>query len=88
MTRITFLIALAAGALMSTGCSRTTTALASLPPPAACLTRCETPPAPPGPNDDKARRRWEIEVIDSHANCGTLHDDCAAEALRRMKAPK
>lgn len=71
-------------ALTSIGCSTPRTVTATLPAPAACLMRCDplTPPARPG--DNLGRVLWELQMIDDHATCAALHDECAAEALRRL----
>lgn len=86
MQRNLNLIAAVAGLLMITACSTTRTAPASQQPPLACIQRCRIPDPPPRPNDEPARRAWEHETLKRAGQCSTLHDDCAAEALRRMKA--
>lgn len=84
MRRNHFLIVAVAGALMSSGCSTTPTAPASLGPPVACTERCEIPDRPPRADDQGARNAWEHETIRLFGLCAALHDDCAAESLKRL----
>lgn len=57
-------------------------------PPAACLERCPIPDPPPRPNDESARRAWEHDTLLRYGACRALHDDCAAEALTRLRAAR
>jgi hypothetical protein len=79
------LLVIAASASLSIGCSTVPIATATLPPPAACLMRCEAMSPPPAPRDNMGRLLWELTTVDEYANCAALHDECADLSLQRMK---
>jgi hypothetical protein len=79
------LLAIVACLSLSTGCSTAPIVTATLPPPAACLMRCDPMSPPPAPRDNMSRLLWELQAIDEYANCAALHDECADLSLQRMK---
>lgn len=82
------LLATAASLLVSAGCTSTPTASAfQLPPPAACLARCDYPSPPPAEGDNQGRLEWELTLMSEYDVCRRLHEECAELSQRRMTGP-
>src|SRR5574337_269808 len=83
-----FLSVIAASLLMSACQSTPRIVPVSLTPPLVCMTRCQLAAEPPLPNDDIARKLWEVDLIAGYGHCRDLHDDCIEALKKRWRRGK